>query len=168
MAAATHQRWFDNEQRYVYGTDELDAGNSDPKTRTLVCSCEDLDDSKFVKFSTTTLTRSTTTATCTMGTWMCQANYCAGALILKIYQTMNSSQATYFACHQAGISGRINCLGAQGFRRVPVQRAHSPHADDVDQSFREVSGIPVTSSSPRTCIIAWQASPEGSIATFGQ
>merc|ERR1719346_371562 len=46
----THQGWFDEEHRYIYANDELDERSNDPKTRTLIFNCEDLDNTQFVKF----------------------------------------------------------------------------------------------------------------------
>ena len=81
----THQGWFDEQHAYIYANDELDEGNSDPKTRTLIFNCDDLDNPEFVIFSSTTLMQSTTMATCTTGT-------CTNPTIVLVRRSSRSGQ----------------------------------------------------------------------------
>merc|ERR1719469_537176 len=91
----THQGWFDGEQRYIYGNDELDETSSDPKTRTLIFNAEDLDDVQFVeKFYHDT--DSIDHNNYFLNGYMYQGNYCAGVRILKVWPDHKLSQAAFF------------------------------------------------------------------------
>jgi len=91
----THQGWFDEDHKYVYGNDELDEGSSDPLTRTLIFNCEDLDNTQFVKFFYHD-TNSIDHNGYVHNGYMYQANYCAGARILKVWPDHELSTAAYF------------------------------------------------------------------------
>jgi len=104
----THQGWFDEQQAYIYANDELDEGNSDPKTRTLIFNCEDLDNPQFVKFFFHDTDAIDHNGYVHNG-YMYQANYCAGAQVLKIWPDHELSQAAYFdvepSCSSPSFSG---------------------------------------------------------------
>merc|ERR1719195_91898 len=104
----THQGWFDEEQAYIYANDELDEGNSDPKTRTLIFNCEDLDNTRFVKFFYHDFDAIDHNGYVHNG-YMYQSNYCAGAQILKIWPDHELSRAAYFdvapSCSSPSFSG---------------------------------------------------------------
>merc|ERR1719264_1708228 len=104
----THQGWFDEEQAWIYGNDELDENSRSPTTRTLVFNCEDLDNTQFVKFFWHD-TDSVDHNGYVKDGYMYQANYCSGAQILKIWPDHELSQAAYFdaepGCSSPSMSG---------------------------------------------------------------
>merc|ERR1740120_210529 len=104
----THQGWFDEQQAYIYANDELDEGNSDPKTRTLIFNCEDLDNPQFVKFFFHDTDAIDHNGYVHNG-YMYQSNYCAGAQVLKIWPDHELSPAAYFdvapSCSAPSFSG---------------------------------------------------------------
>jgi len=105
----THQGWFDEEHKWIYANDELDESNGgDPVTKTIVFDCEDLDDVKFIEFY-----RHPTEAidhnAYVLNGYVYQANYCAGARLLKIWPDHKVSEVAYFdtdpQCQRAVFEG---------------------------------------------------------------
>jgi len=105
----THQGWFDDEHKWIYGNDELDESNGgDPVTKTLIFNAEDLDDVKFVEFYRHPTDAIDHNAYVHNG-YLYEANYCAGVRVLKIWPDHKLSDAAYFdtnpECQRAVFQG---------------------------------------------------------------
>jgi choice-of-anchor B domain-containing protein len=93
--AYTHQGWFDEEQRYWYLDDEIDEGNGEPKTRTLIWDLADLENPRLAK-EHMGVESSTDHNLYVKGNLMYQANYRSGLRILDISDRENPREVGFF------------------------------------------------------------------------